>query len=72
MIVVDTQIRSVRDVDLPVVDVPAAREHLHVCPLTVATATTYAVHILSWYRDIDARRYYKSEYKTHSLRLMSL
>ena len=45
MIVVDIQIGSVRDVDLPVFDVPAPREHLHVRPLTVATAAQHAVYL---------------------------
>ena len=45
MIIVDIQIGSVRDSDLPVVDVPAPREHLRVGPLAVATATQYAVYL---------------------------
>ena len=60
--VVDLQIESVRDVDLLVFDVPTPREHLHVCPLTVATATQYAVYLLNRDRYIDARLNYGSEY----------
>ena len=53
IIVVDLQIGSVRDVDLLAFDIPAPREHLRVCPLTVATATQYAVdlfELVSLYR----------------------
>ena len=45
IIVVDLQIGSVRDVDLLAFDIPAPREHLRVCPLTVATAKKYAVYL---------------------------
>ena len=52
IIVVDLQIGSVRDVDVLVFDVPTPREHLHVCPLTAATATQYTVsfELVSLYR----------------------
>ena len=45
MTVVGIQIGSVRDVDLPVVDVRAPRGHLHVCPLAAAAAAQYAVYM---------------------------
>ena len=45
VIAVDIQTRSVRNIDLPAADVPAPREHLHVCPLTVATAAQHAVYL---------------------------
>ena len=63
MIAVDTQTGSVRDVDLPVADVPAPREHLRVRPLAVAAAAQYAVYLLNWYCDIYARLYYGSQYE---------
>ena len=63
IIVVDLQIESVRDIDLLVFDVPTPREHLHVCPLTVATATQYAVYLLNRDSYIDARLNYGSEYE---------